>query len=579
MHSKAYLLFQKAEAKLIEEKSAKLFGICRLLDQYLKHDFNSILERHGLSPVNKKEAVEVLRSELEDFCDSIAASFPGVGLGYYSTALGAIVTYAPSHTFGSKVGMDVGTDHIGIQCMTERREMVGVGSMVRGEIMNAVRPLIRNDQAIGFVWANETIEDIYTGLRREVGKVVSLSDVRPLLGIASLILFASEFLVQTVSTNSPDDDCSSGTKAPVGNQARYVSIRRFERYLKLFLDSVSVGIVIVDLNCQIVFVNHTFGEMANVDPRELVGSNIGVLLSSLGLSDDNRGTLKWICGSETQNGALQIERLTLGTSKGQSIEVNAMAASVQNHDASPTGYVLILEDVKGAQQEEERTRRAEKLAAIGELAAAVAHEIRNPLTILAGSVQMIPEKIHDKTFLQDFAHVAAEEIARLNATLESLLRFAHASDRDLSPQDLNKVVQSSVQFVRRYAEKQGIAVEEEYGLHLPIIQADFGHLKHAILNLLVNAIQAMPSGGRLGIRTRRLDNSVQVEVSDTGPGISPKDEPFIFEPFFSTGGGTGLGLALVHRIVDEHGGYVSFKTSLGEGTRFYINLPISNPPT
>ena len=185
-----YLLVQKAEAALIEEKAEKLFGIARLLDSYLADGFDGIV-RDG----SREHKIAVLNEALGPFVDMVASSYQGVGAGYYSKELRAIVAYGPSERFGSKVGMDLGPEHLGWQAMASGKETVGVGSMVRGEIMNCMRPLIRNGEAIGFVWANETLEDVYSQIRLGAREVFFSENIEPLLGLTGLLLFASRVLL------------------------------------------------------------------------------------------------------------------------------------------------------------------------------------------------------------------------------------------------------------------------------------------------------------------------------------------------------------------------------------------------
>lgn len=574
-----YLLLEKAEAKLLEEKADKLFGICRLLDRHLVRDFAALLKKRRIRVTDREAAIRVLEQELGGFCDMVAAGFPGVGTGYYCAELDAIVTYAPSRMFGDKVGVRVDASHIGKQSMRERREMVGVGSMVRGEIMNAVRPIIRNDQPIGFIWANETVEDIYKQMHREAGKVFFSSNIQPLMGIAGMILFASESVAR-MSRQPPPWPGNLGTPSPVeGNPSGpdfHASVARFQRYLRLFLDSVPVGVIIANYAGTVVFINRGLQELAGGDLKKLEGKQLDRAVDALGLCMEGRRLQFGPGDSRPDAQDYEFERLQMKTFDGQLLEVNAIYGTVRDSENLPVGFVLVMEDLKRASEEEERVRRAEKLAAVGELAAAVAHEMRNPIGILAGSIQLIPQKLRDEAVLREFARVATEEMCRLNKTLDSLLKFARASEPQLAPQDLNALAREAVEFIRTYAEGQGVSLVEEYCPGLPRVIADPEHLRQAFLNLLINAIQAMPSGGTLTVKTRSVGgNYVQASFRDTGVGIDPKHHRSIFDPFFSTRGSSGLGLALVHRIVDEHGGYVSFESSPGEGSVFYVNLPAS----
>ncbi len=186
--SNEQFLFQNVEADVMEEKANKLFGLTRILDSRLTTDFLSFLSI--LDPSNlldqdqKKEAIATLNKVLTPIADEIAAAFTGVGVGYYALCVDSIVAYAPSDQLGDKVGISIWPEHIGRRAMQERREIVGVGSMVRGDVLNTVRPLIRGNKVIGFVWANETVEDIYRQLQeRKKRHYYSDKLCGPLLGM------------------------------------------------------------------------------------------------------------------------------------------------------------------------------------------------------------------------------------------------------------------------------------------------------------------------------------------------------------------------------------------------------------
>lgn len=600
-----YLLFQRAEAVLLDQKASKLFHLTQLLDNYLTSDFDVLLYEAGLSPeVGHAAKLAVLNSKLSDFTELVAQSFPGVGVGYYSADLDCILTYGPKSDYGDKVGISVAEDHIGKRCMRAGHRIMGVGSMVRGDIMNCVQPLMRRGRAIGFVWANETIEDIYSQMAEGGMDLFFSADVEPLLGLTGLLVLSSSTLLAGAA-----GDHANGAEA-VKTQA----FGRVARYLRLFLNSLSLGLAIADERDRIIFANRGLERLSGIAADRIVGQNAGEFLRAIGIPVsgvvDGTGEL---AGSGEAAGAgpvgptkapYTVARVKLRPAGGSSamgadagtdareIEVNFITARIaplwdnaerpgwskqERDDAEvPGGVVYLFEDMKGAREEEERLRRAEQLAAAGELAAAIAHEIKNPLTVVAGSVQLIPEKLDDHEFLAGFARIAADELERVNRTLESLLNFARFAEPVRRPVDVNSVVRGAVDLVRAYAQQQGVTVLEIYASDLPFVYADGEHLKQAFLNLLLNALQAMPKGGVLAITTRQESRSrlVQVIFSDTGEGIPPELEEKIFSLFFTTKpGGSGLGLPLVQRIVDEHGGFLFVDSSVGEGSRFTVCLP------
>jgi len=550
-----YLLFQKTEAALIEEKAEKLFGITRLLEKGLKRDFEWILAGGKPESGTRQEKILALNRGLSEFTDLVAGCFPGVGVGYYCRDLDAIVTYGPSSEFGSKVGMRMGPGHIGMQAMELGKEVVGVGSMVRGEIMNCVRPIIRDGRAIGFVWANETLADIYAQIQLGARKLFFSQDVQPILGLTGLLLFASRSLLvpSRVSHSSDLDDEGD----------------RMHRYLILFLNSLSLGILVVDSGGRIIFVNEGMLRMVEGRREELIGSSCSGFLESIGVEHAR------VLGAdaEARNRFINVNVSIPGGQK----EITIISAQVGGENGGEEGYILLFEDLARARADEERFQKAEKLAAVGELATAIAHEIRNPLTIVAGSIQLIPQKLDDREFLVNSSTILVEELARVNGTLEALLSFARFSKPKWVAVDMNSLVGRSVNVMRAYAAAGSVRIEERYAKVLPVIEGDPEHLQQAFLNTMLNALQAMPDGGTLRVTTTRLQESSYVRVSfeDTGIGIAEDDQDKVFDMFYSTKkGGTGLGLPLVQRIVDEHKGYIELQSKKREGTRLTVFLPI-----
>lgn len=222
----------------------------------------------------------------------------------------------------------------------------------------------------------------------------------------------------------------------------------------------------------------------------------------------------------------------------------------------------------------------DRLAHLGSLAAGLAHEIRNPLSTIALNLAMLREDwSHAETQKEKKTikriELLEREVARLEAILNDFLRFARSSELKLEPADLNRLLQEVVDFVEPEAKKKGVQIRTQFAVSLPEIQLDRNALRQAILNLLVNAREAMPKGGELILRTKKEGNFVELELTDTGEGMSEEVLARCFDVYFSTKrGGTGLGLPTTKRIVEDHGGEIEVQSELGRGTRFVIRLPV-----
>ncbi len=223
----------------------------------------------------------------------------------------------------------------------------------------------------------------------------------------------------------------------------------------------------------------------------------------------------------------------------------------------------------------------DRLAHLGSLAAGLAHEIRNPLSTIALNLAMLredwiqAETQKEKKTLKRI-ELLEREVARLEAILNDFLRFARSSELKLEFADLNRLLQEVVDFVEPEAKKKGVQIRTQFAASLPEIQLDRNALRQAILNLLVNAREAMPKGGELILRTKKQGDFVELELTDTGEGMSEEVLTRCFDVYFSTKrGGTGLGLPTTKRIVEDHGGEIEVQSELGRGTRFVLRLPIS----
>jgi two-component system sensor histidine kinase HydH len=221
--------------------------------------------------------------------------------------------------------------------------------------------------------------------------------------------------------------------------------------------------------------------------------------------------------------------------------------------------------------------RSEKLAALGQLAAGIAHEIRNPLTSINILIHSLTEKLSTKNSRWEDLKVIEEEILRINEIVNQFLRFAKPASPLFEKADLVPIFEDTLQLLRPQIERERISVQKEFK-PLPLITVDQEQIKQVILNLLINAIQAMPKEGRLGLSARvsKQGRWIELTIQDSGIGIPPEDIDKLFDPFFSTKeGGIGLGLSIAHRIVDQHHGKIEVESNPGKGTRFTISLPIS----
>jgi two-component system NtrC family sensor kinase len=274
----------------------------------------------------------------------------------------------------------------------------------------------------------------------------------------------------------------------------------------------------------------------------------------------------------------------------------ALLSSMAQSAAIAIENARLYKDLQDRMEELKRTQaqliQSAKLAAIGELAAGVAHEINNPLTSIMGFTRLLMQETDDDDPMKEDLQIIDQEAARTRAVVRALLDFARQREPQLEPGDVNEMVRSTVTLVCHQAKRAGVTTKESYDETLPLVSLDADQIKQVFLNMITNAIQAMPDGGELKVATayrpqgrspepaERIDGAdcVAVEFHDTGTGISAEDLPRIFDPFFTTkeaGQGTGLGLSISHSIVERHGGWIEVESEVGRGSTFTVMLPVT----
>ncbi len=237
------------------------------------------------------------------------------------------------------------------------------------------------------------------------------------------------------------------------------------------------------------------------------------------------------------------------------------------------------ERVKVATEDLKRTQdkliQSEKLAALGKLTAGIAHEIRNPLTSIKVLIHSLAEKIADTETKEKDIKVIEDEIERVNQIIDRFLDFARPKEPEFSLVDINQILEETINLVSGEVKEQNVVLEKKFSA-LPRLYADREQMKQVFLNLFLNAVQAMPEGGKLGIRTDLLGQRVRIQIQDQGIGIPESIKDKLFEPFFTMKEeGVGLGLSIVKRIIDDHKGSIKVRNSHPQGTVFAINLPIN----
>lgn len=219
--------------------------------------------------------------------------------------------------------------------------------------------------------------------------------------------------------------------------------------------------------------------------------------------------------------------------------------------------------------------QAEKLSSLAEIASGVVHEVRNPLGAIKGAVEILEDELAEDSPRREFANIAKMEVERINKLVTEFLNFARTPKLEKTPADVNDLVNSVRLLIEPQAEKQKVSVIEKLTSDLPKVIIDADQIKQVLLNLALNALQAMPTGGKLTFSTKSNEKQIIIEVADTGTGIDEHNRRRIFDPFFSTKEKSlGLGLSIAYKIIAEHGGTLKAENS-NEGAIFRIELIIN----
>ena len=228
---------------------------------------------------------------------------------------------------------------------------------------------------------------------------------------------------------------------------------------------------------------------------------------------------------------------------------------------------------------EAAVRRSERLAALGQMMAGLAHELRNPLGTMKASAELLAKNVPEgNAVAAELSGYIAKEVDRTNSLISRFLEFARPVPLKTGPADVNALVDRAVAMLENKQPPADVAVNKNYSPDIPPVELDAELIERVVYNLLLNAAEASPPGGTVTVKTRRIGGTVEIAVIDRGTGIDPKHRESIFNPFFTTKpGGVGMGLAVVARIVDEHGGKMAVESEQDQGSVFRVLLPLARP--
>jgi len=347
--------------------------------------------------------------------------------------------------------------------------------------------------------------------------------------------------------------------------------------LRALFDALEVGICLLDAGGWVRFANRALSARFPCDPAGLVDRPLAKALPFLAEEVD------WSQAARSAVERGRSLRLARHPIDGGA-HVDCRLVPVTLCDGLQGRYALLtLEDVSEAVGLEERLLRQARTQALANLGDSVAHEVRNPLNSIHMNIQLMREQIAkgeiDPEKIEHTAAIVQREIKRLDRIVRDFVQYSRPPALCLEPASINHVVRTALDLLDGQIQAQGIAVEADLQSARPV-RMDRDRIQRAIYNVLLNAVQALaPQGGSIICRSRDEERRCVLEVSDDGPGIDPGHSAHIFEIFHTTkAGGSGLGLPIANRIIEEHGGRMAVASSAGQGTTFAFFLPYEGPP-
>ena len=345
------------------------------------------------------------------------------------------------------------------------------------------------------------------------------------------------------------------------------SLSRVKAFSDNLVHNMPIGLLAIDADERIASFNQAAESVLKLSSSSAMGKRPAEILP--------QPLWEFFNQLKTRQGLIDKE-LDCPVKNGKIIPLEVVGTSLKGEEDSAVSWVILFRDLTEIQHLKKEIARTQRLASIGRLAAGVAHEIRNPLSSIKGFATYFKERYREIPEDHKTAEIMIQEVERLDRVIGQLLEFARPMNIQKKTASLEDVIRDSLRMVEAEARQRGIRVDFSSDPQTKEVRIDTDRIRQVLLNLYLNAIAAMESGGTLSVELRQDDDTgrFRIIVSDTGTGIKNSDLPHLFDPYFTTKpSGTGLGLAIVHKIIESHGGEVSVESRYGEGATVTIRLP------
>ena len=462
-------------------------------------------------------------------------------------------------------------------------EMIGVQTLLLSGDTVAARALRARTALIG----PETV-----GEEQAVGQEAGRDPLAMRSRLAIPLVVADELIgVLLMESRTPDlyTEESVMMLHLVASQAATIyreitSLRNLTNYTDNILRSIAAGVITIDKNGYIVTWNKRAEEIVNLRASQFVGMHYAAFADLLQINLPEREETMRMVEMTAQTGKVFTRnQVCYRSPQGDETYLNLSASQLVSESGEYLGIVVVFEDVTNEVQMKEEVERVSKLAETGQLAANIAHELRNPLSSIKGAAQLLQKEMPASLIAEhgEFLDMIVQEVNGLDRIATEFLEFSRVTPPEMRPVSVSALLGRLLQFMSAYLADQEVHVIQNFEEEVPELWLDRAQMEQVVKNIVINAVQAMPHGGTLTVATRcRPDQDiVNIDFTDTGVGISAAKIDKICTPFFTTKTkGTGLGLAIVRKIVETHGGRMVIQSTPGEGSTFTVQLPIQPVP-
>jgi two-component system sensor histidine kinase PilS (NtrC family) len=350
-------------------------------------------------------------------------------------------------------------------------------------------------------------------------------------------------------------------------ETRQKDLRDLQAFKDLIFESAGTGLIAVDCAHRVTAFNRAAEEITGVTSTQAIGRSWSELIGTT----VPLGSIEAAIDANAR--ASMRHETALRRPDGSTVPVRMTFSALRSGEGERLGLISACDDLSAIRAMESRMRQADRLATLGRMAANIAHEIRNPLASLTGAIEVLTSPHTAEDARERLSQIVARESERLNHIIKNFLEYARPAPLSITTFDVAAAAEEVLLLLEHRASPGSLKVIREFAPSV-LWPVDAEQFRQILWNLCLNAAESMPEGGELRVAVAVRGETLEVTVTDTGEGIAADDLSHVFEPFFSTKSeGTGLGLALVHRVVQEHGGEIDVRSSPGLGTTFTLTLP------